>query len=441
MQTKIRSAALLIMIGAVLLISGRCLAQQNRELDLHMRLTKTSILLGEPDWVDVRITNATSEALRVDTSPACFMFNTRPLEVEIPAAQPGSGEALACEGTGGDCYGTWADIKPGEALTERYVLSGDFRITHPGSYKVLLKKVIRYEPLPSANPAKPVGPLKQEQIADAQVTLNVIPADPNKLLGIEQALAQEASGPINLPPFPTSTNGQPVAMEAIRRAEDDRRTIQARTVQVHNSIAEGLAAYPAAGMEPVFRVWLERGTFDAANALRRLNTPAAREVLAQDAESSVASRPQRLAAVTALADMGDKEYLPLLEKLTRDSDHDVAEQAIFGLGRLGGEDELPTLSAIAHDNTMLGYHHDAILSMGESASLKAVPILIDFLADSGEQDATLTALWMLTHYPLPAAAGRTTLETQRAWKDWWTRNQGSARAYGPSDCEPAKPLG
>jgi hypothetical protein len=160
-----------------------------QDFDVQMQITKTQIILGEPLWVDVRITNRSSEILRIDTSDYCFMFDTRPLTVQIPAAQPGNGERDRRwnEHPGGDCFETQADMKPGETLSKRYVLSGDFSITHPGRYNVLLEKPIHYAQAPNTPPAgvaEKYTPLSQLQTARSQVSLDVLPANPEKLLTI-----------------------------------------------------------------------------------------------------------------------------------------------------------------------------------------------------------------------------------------------------------------
>jgi HEAT repeats len=412
-----------------------------QDFDVQMKITKTRIILGEPVWVDVRITNQSSETLLVDTSAYCFMFDTRPLNVQIPAAQPGNGERDRRwnEHPGGDCFYTQADMKPGETLTKRYVLSGDFRIIHPGRYSVLLEKAIHYAQAPNAPPAgaaEKYTRLDQLQAAQSQISLDVLPANPEKLLAIEQDLAREAANPVPIPPPPPAENGRPVSPEDL----DNQRKQQQAAFDARYSLAEGLAAYPAARMEQLFRAWLQRGDLEsyAMTALYHLNTAAAREVLAQVAESSAKPddagfQSQRRGSVYALARMDDKSYVPLLEKLTRDANHEVERQAILGLGMLGGEKELPFLTTLAREGATMPDRQDAIMSMGDTASLKAIPILIDLivLPDSDQPSASTVALSRLTHHYLPTVDRRSLLETQAAWQDWWKQNQRTVRVYGP----------
>jgi HEAT repeat protein len=229
-------------------------------------------------------------------------------------------------------------------------------------------------------------------------------------------------------------------LDEFRRANDERRKRERAEFEDRDSITEGLVAYPAAGMEPIFRAWLERGYLDghAITVLYHLNTAAARQVLAQLAESPAkpddsAHQSHRLAAVYSLARMDDKSYVPLLERLAHDDNSSVRQQAILGLGMLGGEKELPFLTTLAREGATMSDRQNAIMSMGDTSSLKAIPILIDLivLPDSDRPSASTVALPRLTHHYLPIVDRRSLLETQAAWQDWWKQNQRTARVYGP----------
>lgn len=429
-----------------LVIPGTELLHQ--DFDVQMHVSKSEFILGEPVWVDVQITNRSTKTFRVDTSPYCFMFNTRPLNVQIPDAEPGNGERdRRCnEQPGGDCFETWANLKPGETLTDRYVLSGDFRITHARTYSVLLQKAIHYALAPDApavGVAEKIIHLNQLQSARSEITLNVLPANPERLLAIERTLAAQAEKPVVIPPVVAIQDGRPISTEEYRRADDDRRKRDRETSEAHHAIGEGLAAYPATGMEPIFHSWLDRGDLESSAmlGLYHLNTKEAREVLAQLAASTgkpddSVHQNHRLGAVYELARMDDKSYVPLLEKLAHDTNDGVSQQAILGLGMLGGENELPFLTALAREGATASDRQDAIMSMGDTASLKAVPILLDFFKspDADGPVASIIALSRLTHHQIPNAEHRTPLEVQAAWQDWWKQNQRTARAYRPFEC-------
>jgi HEAT repeat protein len=431
----------------MLLLLARCASSQvHVPLDIQISIPKDTVLLGEPVWVDVHITNRSAEPLHIDTGNECF--GNRPLKVQVPAAEPGSGERVSCRvpaGSGGSCpFGLPPLVFPGETIVRRYVLSGDFRITHPGSYNVLLENTISYAPVAPAGAPQGASAPKQDrtQTASVQVTLDVQPAAPEKLLAIEEELAQKAAEPAPDLAQPPSLNDKPPDANALR-AREIRFNIQLDALMMSQAIAEGLAMSPAAGLEPVFRTWAKGWRFGYYGliGLKRLKTPAAREALASIANSTERQgdsgfQSTRSQTVDALADMGDKSYLPLLEKLTRDSDVNVRRSAIAALGLLGGGRELPLLTTLAHNGVTEPDRYVAIGAIGDTDSLGAVPILIDLAAlpDSEEPDTSYFGLLTLTHLQFPAPAQRPVAEVQRAWLEFWRSHEPGAQAYSRYDC-------
>lgn len=431
-------------VGISLLFSHCAWPQNHAPLDIQISLLNGTVLLGEPAWVDVRITNLSDELLRIDPGNECY--GNQPLKVRVPAAEPGSGEHVSCRiygGSLGSCmYNLPRLVAPGQTITRRYVLSGDFRITHPGSYSVLLEKTVNYAPALPEGASENTPEPQEEQTASVQVTLDVQPANPEKLLAIEEELARKAAEPVPEATPPALPQEKPLDKEAYR-AREIRDNTQWDAILMRAVIFKGLAAYPAVGMEPVFRKWVEKGGFgfDGLAGLKRLNTPAAREALAAIAASAERQGQSwfssaRSQAVDALADMGDPSYLPLLEKLTRDSDINVRRSAIGALGRLGGEQELTRLTALAHDGKTNADRYVAINAIGDSHSLKAVPILIGLAAlpDSQEPTDSYFGLLTLTHLRFPAPDHRPVAEVQRSWMEFWRSREQGAQAYSRYDC-------
>ncbi len=410
-------------------------------LDIQMALSSNTVLLGEPVWVDLRVTNRSNESLGIDTGNACF--GARPITIEVPGAAQGSLEHKFCGQMGGDCAVPFPSVvQPGETITRRYVLTGDFRITRAGAYRVLLQKEVRYARVASATPPMELPKPKKAQIVSSQSALNVLPPDPVKLLAIEHKFAQQATTIESISKPPANPNGQRIDIDRLRRELEIQRKTEYEWYLARLSIAEGLAAYPAAGMEPVFRGWLERAevSYYALDALHHLNTPAAREVLAKVAGST--AKPdasyQRLRpeAIDDLADMGARAYLPLVEKLTRDGNDDVRLSAIRDLGMLGGAGELRFINRLAHRDINVHERSTAILAMGDTATLKAVPILIALftLPNAEEPGASDHSLLTITHHSLSTKEYRTARAIRQSWKDWWARHKSTARAYGPFKC-------
>lgn len=197
--------------------------------------------------------------------------------------------------------------------------------------------------------------------------------------------------------------------------------------------------------------------------LSKLNTVAARAMLAEAAEGPAdlyarwnrdvhwadndpqeAARSRREAfarwrasAVHALARMGDRSYVPLLERLAGDDSAEVRQEAISNLGLLGGEAELPRLATLARSG-IGGDSQGAILAMGDTGSLTAVPMLIDLfnLPDANEPMSSDLPLMTLTHHLVQSDEQRTAAGYQATWRQWWEQNGSHARAYGPFECAP-----
>jgi hypothetical protein len=413
-----------------------------------MQITPATILLGEPAWVDVSVTNRSSEALRVDMGTSCF--GAKELTIRVPGAEAYDRDPKRCgAGMAGSCISQGPiKIEPGATFTRRYVLRGDFRIVRAGAYTVFFDKDFPYGPDLGGTfggKAQNFPHLTESQHARTQKTLTVLPADHNRLLQIERAEAQEMAAPLPSLPIPPNAS-----IDVVRQVSEESNQLRRDAVETKSAIASGLTDDPTAGMEPIFSAWLEQNNTTAADwgqrALAHLNTPSSRKILARQAAST--DKPQdinfqihRWEAIDALSKMGDKSYVPLLEKLARDPYHDVQRLSVRGLGLLGGEKELPLLNTIALNAKTMTDRQDAVMAMGDTGSPRAVPLLIELYTLPGSDESTSEyALWTLTHHHVqpPYARMLTPQEGKIAWQNWWMKNEHTARIYGPYDCADVK---
>jgi len=403
------------------------------EVDVQISLSKTTIMLGEPLWVDVSATNRSSEPIFIGMPHEC-PYN-KPLNVSVPSAEQLVDTTHRCGVEGPyDCQiPSPTKAEPGATIARRYVLDGLFRFTHPGTYEVRIETALQ---LSDTSPQK----LGIVQTAKTSIPLTITRANPRQLLALELAMAQDADAPMPKLEHPRYTGDPNGFFDEMQRQRDTDNQASEEWFTHRALLAAGLARYPAPGMEPVFREWLEQRRDGAASGLSQLNTPEARAILAEFAEKEdEPGQPtfSRAALVWALGRLGDRTYLPLLERLTHDANHEVQREAIFGLGPLGGEAELPLLEQVARTGATMSDRQDAVMSIGDTASLKAVPILIDLLTvpDSDQPYASLYAIQVLTHQTPPAWRGKTNAETQTAWRAWWTQQSKTARAYDPFECD------
>lgn len=408
-------------------------------LDVQMTLSSDTILLGEPLWVDVRVTNRSSTPLSVDMGNNCF--GAKPIVIEVPQADPHVDRERRCGVVeeGGNCLMQEPqELAAGASLSKRYVFDGDFRITHDGRYIVRLTKKVRYGPQ-GASPA-PIAPMLPDespsQTTVVDTTLDVLPANPPKLLEIERNLAARATATLPPEEFPPQAD-----IETVRRVVNKYHAAAQSANEVQTSIMDGIAAYPAAGMEPFFAARLETThgsyrSYQAAMALYNLNTPQAREDLAKSTDGPATS--STWFEVQYLGFMGDPSYLPLLERLSSDADAGTRQQAVLALGILGGESELPRLESLEGNATNEADRNNAIMALGFTATLKAVPFLLSLLDTPSLISMSGNSLFLLTHHQLSSAEYRTTQFTAVAWKTWWDQNQKTARAYHPWENCPEK---
>jgi hypothetical protein len=270
-----------------LLLAGAS-AASGPGLDVQLRLEPATIVLGQPVWVVVSMTNRSASPIVAQGASNCF---DSPLHVEIPAAQTPNTSASMCGHPAESCQTELVHVAPGQTVERRFVLKGDFKITRAGRYAVVIHDAVRYGDSTAG--------------ASAQTNLTVMPSNHDKLLAIEQSLARRA-----------------LAAPIAERYE----------------LAAGLATYPAAGMEAAFTSWANRQDVSdfALLALYHLNTPQARATLAQCASGTPAlwADRNRAEAVRYLAHMGDASYLPVLQKLAHDPEKDVQRQAVLGIGVL-----------------------------------------------------------------------------------------------------------
>lgn len=435
-------------------------------LDVQMTLSNTEVMLGEPVWINVAVTNRSSDALWISMGSDCF--GERPIEIVIPGAGPAPPEnERRCSQrnvVGGSCPSSYPPplLEPGEALQRRYVLEGDFRIEHPGTYPVQVKKAVTYWVAQGGEKQPDLTRNEERETAEDEFTLEVRETNPAQLLRLEQGLVAEAAKPSLMEAEPRKSSAKSEADYQKARAVWDIKRMNASDAK--GALIAGVMEYPVAGMETIFNDWLTAGGPSANPGLRalfRLNTAEARAMLAKAAEGSpdlyarwvkhegVGDPEQaekvlqrffalwRRSAVHALSRMEDPTYAPLFEKLTSDTSTEVRREAILDLGIIGGERELPKLLEIVRDDSDANDRGAAIAAMGDTRSLAAFPLLLQLftLPDAGEPLASNLALMTLTHHVVPIDGQVPAAQYQDLWQAWWRQNNATARTYGPFECE------
>jgi hypothetical protein len=392
-----------------------------------MQFSSDRILLGEPVWVLVTARNDAGTAIQWNPGDYCFMFAQQPVTAEVPGAAPGSGKPEPCSygAIGGNCMvgGNTTEIAPGESVTWRYLLEGDFHFTHAETYQVALTPHPgKVYPIPSENAATLVRPARVTET----LTLMVLPKDDAALLAREKQMAAEMESEI------LSQKHTPIT-----KAE---REASWREMQNVRQVRRGLAVQPAPGMESVFVHWLQLPNDfegDAITGLRNLNTEESRAVLVAIAKTP--DKPNSYtqeSATAALAEMRDRHYYPLMVQLLVSPDEVVRRAAIVGVGSLGGEAGVAKLVEVARTGNEIE-QEDALSSLGNTDSGAAVEALIDLMTAKNLHHP-LDAEWplfVLTHHRLESVKYlRTPEEAHEAWQQWWNTEGRNAPVYSPYEC-------
>jgi HEAT repeat protein len=181
----------------------------------------------------------------------------------------------------------------------------------------------------------------------------------------------------------------------------------------------------------------------AMKALGRLNTTESKRALAKLSEDR--QEYYSWQAIDALAETGDRTYVPLLIELA--ADPVWQNVAIPALGELGGEGVVSFLAGLVHYSLRPPNEPPtqsvAIQGLGNTGSPEAIPYLIEALRDPLVHQEAVNALDRLTHLVIWDEKGNrafyardptTAAKMADRWQRWWKATGGKAKLYGPGDC-------
>jgi hypothetical protein len=366
------------------------------QVEAHFSLPKEKYVTGEPVLLEYTARNTGAEPVTVlSATPNTFCSG-----YVVKVNRTDVSEAHACGGgfSGGECLSSGRTLKPGESVTEHFMVNDRDQMRAPGSYHISASRE-----LPTSTESDLIklnsGP-KVKTTAEFDVE-------------VAEADAQHVRG-ILLPYFADlSSNDWP------RRSTAD---------QVVGTLSS------SAVEDLVLKLHDSPQTKDVAvRALAAANTPATRKQLADIASGS---GQDRYSAAGALGGSGDRSYWPLLRDLAGREAPAQASGLISSAARLGGEEAVPWLRDLLRspDVTIKGA---AIFPLALTASRQAVPMLIDMIGDPAEHipEAAQVALVQLTHHAFnPKQIVPSDMSAAHAaWIRWWSRNGESAPIYKPGE--------
>lgn len=231
-----------------------------------------------------------------------------------------------------------------------------------------------------------------------------------------------------------ATQPSPVQRYLVRIADD--RTDTMSDQQDFNSIVEmNDSAVPVLGAvlrdpnKPFDQRWI------AARALGKIGGPEALGHLKYTLENDKFSMA-RVAAISALNDLGDRSVRESVEKALEDDAMIVRSHAADALTRLGDHRSLPSLwkALDREDNYYKGHslwvRKHIVATIGNLQSKKAVPRLVELLDDEDLRVGleAINGLEKVTRFsfrvPVTKADAREyTKAVAPKWKQWWEENK------------------
>ena len=174
----------------------------------------------------------------------------------------------------------------------------------------------------------------------------------------------------------------------------------------------------------------------AAEGLGQIPTTASRADLVAlfDKSADLRLRGSLLRALAGIATDAEMPFLSgLLSGDGRALDDDLRRTAALGIGKVGGESAVKTLTS-AFPGAGAGVRGTMVEALGNTRFAAAVPVLIGMYADETVRNDVCGALATLTHRSWCDGAAPTTADEQVRWWQWWGAHQSGLKLYGADQC-------
>jgi len=380
----------------------------DQSIEARFSLEKTNYLVGEPLFVNLTVSNKTSEPIWLEfQSPDLAKLLCDDFAIEVLGAEPAD-EPWGC-GFAGSCGRGLMEVPPGKRTTLRQLLNQQFRL-QPGAYFLHAQTTIVIRKQNLFDSPK----IEQMNVSDAlQVKLQH--GNENELESAFRPIVTELNDP-----------------DPRRRAE---------------------AAHAITELAPPFLegtlIELTKTNFalSAITALRKADTPKTRAALAQIAIDSDDSM-LRIEAINNLGRTMDAAYLPTLFQLMESTNKAIRKASAEASGTLGGATAVQRLSSFISDvdaETRIA----GAGGLGNTRTREAVPILIGLLLDSDSdvRQTAVTNLWLLTHHAALDGNGwadvskaESAASVHQRWVRWWGSHGATCEIHGMTDCSSPQSL-
>jgi hypothetical protein len=123
------------------LITSYCAPAEAQELAVRYFPEKADSPVREPVFVIAEFSNIATHPVRFDESPCLQSFTP---VVPVEPAKTTNLYGCAGGGTGGSCAGGFVELKPGEKLSQRYLLPDGIEPNFPGDFEYEAQREIRF---------------------------------------------------------------------------------------------------------------------------------------------------------------------------------------------------------------------------------------------------------------------------------------------------------
>ncbi|MFL6439444.1 MAG: HEAT repeat domain-containing protein [Terriglobales bacterium] len=374
------------------------------QIEGKFTLSKLQFAAGEPIWLEFEMTNIGTDTLYFDAgSPYSFCGGYR---LEVTQGNPIQHPSCS-GGVGGSCPSVTHTFRGGAQLRDKLLLNYDHDLSQPARYHV---RATRYVSTATTHDLAAMVNGRQTTLTDE--------------FDIEITAPDDTILKTQLAPY----------VEQLKSPNEE----------VAREAARVLSSSSAAFLELTMLAMLDRPAMRqfAITGLRNINTPAAREALANIARSGIPKYSyEGDMAAKALSEMGDQEYFPLLKQIAESKPPDQSGEAVRYAATLGGDDAISWLASKLRDRDPIA-RGEVIWALAATGSRRAVPMLIDLLLSNDEHAprAAEIALVQLTHRSVrDKYRSGAPIVAHQSWLRWWASHP-DATVYGPKSCGEIQPL-
>jgi HEAT repeats len=386
----IASAAISLFVCSVI-----ACAQDTPPLSAKISMAKEEYLAGEPVYVHFEVTNTGKDAVQYSTgdpySDACGGYVLR---VSNASSNLGSANALvSCRPrVNAECHGSSQILPPRETERQNILVNFAHDLSQPGEYEIDAVRTLKYSPVTGET----ILPSDAKTFRfESKLKIHLLHGDKDSLQRIYDIYVRNLRSP----------------------DEDIQRDAQ-------RAIVSGAPSWLEETIEGMLRRYTSREF--ALLGLKNLNTARSREELAKIVKDTSELTPENEAAVNYLAEMGDKQYFPMVLEIAKKVPASEGVNYVMAAAELGGDDAVPYLQGLLASKDV-ATRSMAVSALGNTGSRAAVSVLIDLMKGSKDPEFLKlvgSALTELTHQSMQA----------EKWQGWWDDRGKSAKIYGEKDC-------